>query len=255
LRFSLYSQDINLYLAPTADARPTWLPLMQTAACEGRAFVLSANQCIRRRDLPKWVDTGNATNDHVVSNGGGAAVGNPSAAHRAGKASEQTSPSTSRSPDRRRRRKSVTVSSGPHELCLPASNGQDTDEVSPSLSPSRRRPSVTVPCGPHELSLPAISGETALDNLPSSTRSESTRRDGKPEQDSDDFACRGGSCIIGPAGNIIAGPLWEDPDGLLVAEIDFDDCIRGKMDFDAAGSYSRNDAFKLTVEGLALSPP
>ena len=73
--------------------------------------------------------------------------------------------------------------------------------------------------------------------------------------DGDEFVSRGGSCIISPFGDVLAGPLWEVEDELLVAEVDFEDCERGRLDFDAGGSYSRSDQFKLSVEGLDLAPP
>ncbi|CAI7675405.1 unnamed protein product [Penicillium manginii] len=154
LRQSLYSQNVNIYLAPTADSRDTWLPLMRTIGGEGRTFVLSANQCVRYNELPSWIT------DHAKA---------------------------------------------------------------------------------------------------------------EDKADGDRYICRGGSCIVGPLGEVIADPTWEtcvddklesadssdisSKDGLLIHEIDIEDCERGRLDMDVAGSYSRNDAFKLTVEGLDLNPP
>lgn len=147
LRQSLYSQNVNIYLAPTADSRDTWLPLMRTAAGEGRAFVLTANQCVRRKDLPEWI-----------------------------------------------------------------------------------------------------------------TKYYSSQKDRGSE---DEHVSRGGSCIVGPLGEVLSEPVWEastDDElgieaGLSITDIDLEDCLRGRLDLDVAGSYSRNDAFKLTVEGLDLNPP
>ncbi|KAJ5227085.1 Nitrilase [Penicillium citrinum] len=156
LRQSLYSQNVNIYLAPTADSRDTWLPLMRTIGGEGRTFVLSANQCVRYNELPSWIT------DYAKA---------------------------------------------------------------------------------------------------------------EDKADGERYISRGGSCIVGPLGEVIAEPVWESciddklrsseststelssKDGLLIHEIDLDDCERGRLDMDVAGSYSRNDAFKLTVEGLDLSPP
>ncbi|CAI7591324.1 hypothetical protein PCG10_002202 [Penicillium crustosum] len=147
LRQSLYSQNVNIYLAPTADSRDTWLPLLRTIGGEGRTFVLSCNQCVRYNELPSWItDQAKATEE---------------------------------SPDR--------------------------------------------------------------------------------------YISRGGSCIVGPLGEVVAEPIWEVStddaadgssieNGLVISEIDLEDCERGRLDMDVAGSYSR-DEFRLTVDGLDLNPP
>lgn len=53
---------------------------------------------------------------------------------------------------------------------------------------------------------------------------------------------RGGSVIISPMGEVLAGPLW-DQEGMLVAELDFDILVKSKLDFDVVGHYSRKDVF------------
>ena len=52
LRMAMYSKGIQIYCAPTVDDRDTWVPTMQHIALEGRCFVLSACQYIRRGDYP-----------------------------------------------------------------------------------------------------------------------------------------------------------------------------------------------------------
>lgn len=52
-RMALYTQGVQIYLAPTADARPNWLASMQHIALEGRCFVLSCNQYISESDYPE----------------------------------------------------------------------------------------------------------------------------------------------------------------------------------------------------------
>lgn len=61
-----------------------------------------------------------------------------------------------------------------------------------------------------------------------------------------DIMCAGGSVIISPMGEIIAGPLWNE-EGLLTAELDFTVLAKSKMDFDCIGHYSRPDVFEFSV--------
>lgn len=57
---------------------------------------------------------------------------------------------------------------------------------------------------------------------------------------------RGGSAIIDPLGNVLAGPIF-DESALLTAVIDPAEIVRAKLDFDVAGSYARPDVFQLHV--------
>lgn len=60
--------------------------------------------------------------------------------------------------------------------------------------------------------------------------------------------CRGGSVLISPMGEVVAGPLWDKP-GLLIADIDLEEIARAKLDFDPNAHYNREDIFKLSIPG------
>lgn len=64
---------------------------------------------------------------------------------------------------------------------------------------------------------------------------------------------RGGSCIVDPFGNLLAGPHTEG-EAVLVAEIDLAQIIRGKFDLDVVGHYARPDIFELHVDERAKKP-
>ncbi len=57
---------------------------------------------------------------------------------------------------------------------------------------------------------------------------------------------RGGSVIVGPLGNVLAGPSY-DEECTLTAELDAGETAEGKFDLDVAGHYSRPDVFRLVV--------
>lgn len=125
LRYSLYRQDIQVWCAPTADARDSWTASMRHIAVEGRCYVLSANQYTTRSDYP---------DDY------------------------------------------------------PSVFGDDASEV----------------------------------------------------------ITRGGSCIVDPFGELLAGPHYGS-ETILLAEIDLSNTVRGKFDLDVAGHYSRSDLFSFDV--------
>ncbi|KAI1741113.1 carbon-nitrogen hydrolase [Xylaria scruposa] len=177
LRQSLYAQNINLYFAPTADGRDTWLPLMRTIGTEGRCFVVTSNMCVRE---------------------GGKHI------------------------SQKPRRNSCITEEG-FEIALPSSPTHKTAAAAPPSSS-------------------AVIEEDEEETV-----------SGKGGKDAN-FTSRGGSSIVSPFGEVLAGPQWEDDEGIIYADVDLEDCVRGRLDLDTAGSYSRNDAFKLSVEGLDMNP-
>lgn len=60
----------------------------------------------------------------------------------------------------------------------------------------------------------------------------------------------GGSMIVGPLGDVLAGPL-ENKTALLATEIDTAELIRARYDLDVVGHYSRPDVFSLSVDESA----
>jgi len=62
-----------------------------------------------------------------------------------------------------------------------------------------------------------------------------------------DLAIRGGSCIVNPMGEIIAGPAY-GAECVVAAEIDLDRMMTAKFDLDVVGHYARPDIFEFRVK-------
>jgi nitrilase len=77
LRTAMYAKGIEVYCAPTADGRDTWLPTMQLVAMEGRCFVLSCNQYALRRDYPADYATDFGDDPETVLSRGGSCIIGP----------------------------------------------------------------------------------------------------------------------------------------------------------------------------------
>jgi nitrilase len=270
VRQALYAQNINLYLAPTADGRDAWLSLLRTTAIEGRCFVVSSNMCVRNPTPPAPVTNGDNTAASYPEDG----------------ALRDPSPFTTSSGTHHRRNSCVTEEG--FEIALPKSTSPHPAAPQPAPHPPRRRQSIldedgneiALPCSPpprttsrgrtrrqsvfdedgNEIVLccgkrqadkqaTTQAATTTAATTTTATAAGTTTRPGKAG-----FASRGGSAIVSPFGDVLAGPQWEDDEGIITADVDFEDCIRGRLDLDTAGSYSRNDSFKFEVRGLDLTP-
>ena len=77
VRTYYYSKGVEIYCAPTVDARPVWQHTMKHIALEGRCFVLSACQFSKEQDYPDDHAVADATNrnpDNVMIAGGSVIV-------------------------------------------------------------------------------------------------------------------------------------------------------------------------------------
>ncbi|KAL6901153.1 carbon-nitrogen hydrolase [Trichoderma evansii] len=232
LRQSLYNQNINLYLAPTADGREGWLSAMRTIGIEGRCFVVSSNMCVPGDASSNMSQPSEASLASMAALGDRDVVPIDGGSRRgfgnwAGTEGARNSSPPSPSKARHGRRKSVFDEDG-NEIVLscPAENGDLTREEQQQQQQQQQQ-----------------------QHLPRVQETSETQQQ-KPAA----YLSRGGSVVVSPFGDVIAGPQWEDSDNLLYADLDLRDCIRGRLDMDTSASYARNDAFKLTVDGLDFDP-
>lgn len=77
LRMAMYAKNVALYCAPTADDRDTWLSSMRHVALEGRCFVLTACQFIRKKEFPDSVRVSLGDSPEAVLMRGGSAIISP----------------------------------------------------------------------------------------------------------------------------------------------------------------------------------
>ena len=61
-----------------------------------------------------------------------------------------------------------------------------------------------------------------------------------------EIMCPGGSCIVSPYGEYLAGPVFNKEE-ILYADLDLDQAISSRMDFDPMGHYSRPDILEFKL--------
>lgn len=75
-RMYMYGQGVQIYLAPTADARESWQATIRHIACEGRCFVLGCNQFVNKKEYPPDLEGLEDLNEQpeILCRGGSAIV-------------------------------------------------------------------------------------------------------------------------------------------------------------------------------------
>lgn len=69
-RMAMYSKGIEIYLAPTADNRESWLTALKHIAVEGRCYVMGANQYVTKDHYPPSLQEDIIDENEVMSPGG-----------------------------------------------------------------------------------------------------------------------------------------------------------------------------------------
>lgn len=77
MRAAMYAQGVEIYAAPTVDDRDSWATTMRTIAMEGRCFVVSAVQHLRRADAPADYATNESDAAETVLIRGGSTIVSP----------------------------------------------------------------------------------------------------------------------------------------------------------------------------------
>ena len=74
-RTAMYQDGVELYLAPTADARTEWTATMQHIALEGRCYVLGCNQYFKKAYYPEEFHPLVRLEEEEICRGGSVIVG------------------------------------------------------------------------------------------------------------------------------------------------------------------------------------